>query len=94
MGGIKINEKKEVHVNFSFSLQDMALVDLCPNNSTTVTEASKSLGCGHDEYGNSQYLCLPNANLSSLVEFCYDGIMGLQDKGKVLILFHQSYFVY
>ena len=62
----------------------MARVDACPENSTTVTEASKRLGCGYDEFGNSQYLCLPNANLKSLVEFCYDGIMGLQENGMFL----------
>lgn len=66
----------------------MARIDTCPENSATVTEASRRLGCGHDEYGNSQYLCLPNVNLTSFVEFCYEGIMPLQENGT---LFHSMF---
>ena len=61
----------------------MARIDSCPENSSTATEASRKLGCANDEYGNNQYLCLPNVNLSSLVEFCYEGIMGLQENGMI-----------
>lgn len=65
----------------------MASVDACPTNLTKVIEASKMLGCGNDQYSNNQYLCLPNVNKTSLVEFCYDGLMGLQEKGISIILF-------
>nr|XP_022292574.1 uncharacterized protein LOC111103528 [Crassostrea virginica] len=60
----------------------MARVEACPKNLTKVIEASKRLGCKNDEYGNNQYLCLPNVDNTSLVEFCYGGIMGFQKKGN------------
>ena len=62
-------------------LQDMARVKACPKSLTKVIEASKRLGCKNDEYGNNQYLCLPNVDNTSLVEFCYRGIMEFQTKG-------------
>lgn len=62
----------------------MARVDVCPKNLTDVIEASKKLGCGNDAYGNNQYLCLPNVNKTSLVEFCYNGTIGFQEKGILL----------
>ena len=65
----------------------MARVDVCPKNLTKVIESSKKLRCGNDDYGNNQYLCLPNVNKTSLVEFCYNGTMGLQEKGIFLFTF-------
>mmetsp|Transcript_33493 Transcript_33493/g.53936 ORF Transcript_33493/g.53936 Transcript_33493/m.53936 type:complete len:103 (-) Transcript_33493:57-365(-) len=62
----------------------MAPVAACPTNLTEVEEASKRLGCGPDNFGNNQYMCLPNVNKTSLFEFCYDGIMGIQEKGNCL----------
>ncbi|XP_078325933.1 uncharacterized protein LOC111103934 [Crassostrea virginica] len=62
----------------------MARVDVCPENLTTITKASKRLGCNKDEYGNDQYICLPTVDMSSLVEFCYNGIMGYNKKGNCL----------
>ena len=62
----------------------MARVDVCPKNLTDVIEASKKLGCGNDAYGNNQYLCLPNVYKTSLVEFCYSGTIGFQEKGILL----------
>lgn len=70
-----------------FPLQDMARVDVCPKNLTKVIESSKKLRCGNDDYGNNQYLCLPNVNKTSLVEFCYNGTMGFQEKGIFLFTF-------
>ena len=66
----------------------MAEVDVCPQNLTMVNEQSRKLNCSNDQYGNSQYLCLSNEKKTSLVEFCYDGIMGIQEKGKL-----STYFV-
>lgn len=63
----------------------MARVDVCPASLTKVIEASERLGCGNDQYGNNQYLCLPNVNKTSLVEFCYNGIIGFQENGTLLI---------
>lgn len=59
----------------------MARVDVCPSNLIGIKEASKRLGCGNDTYGNNQYMCLPSVNKTSMNEFCFDGIMGAQEKG-------------
>ena len=68
----------------------MARVEACPKNLTKVIEASKRLGCKNDKYGNNQYICLPNVDNTSLVEFCYGGIMGFQKKGIFYILISGS----
>ena len=61
----------------------MPSVDVCPKNLEELTKASTILGCGNDAYGNNQYLCLPNLDKTSLVEFCYGGLMGMSEKGIV-----------
>lgn len=61
----------------------MAFVDNCPTILHKINMASKRLGCGHDLYGNDQYICVPNVEKTSLVELCYDGIMGIQKKGRL-----------
>ena len=53
-------------------------------NQTEVDEAGTRLGCGQDKYGHSQYMCLPNAEKTSLVEFCYNGVMGIVFKGEYI----------
>ena len=60
-------------------------VAACPTNQTEVEEASKRLGCGLDTFGNNQYMCIPDGNITSLLEFCYDGIMGIQEKGTYIL---------
>ncbi|XP_078335084.1 uncharacterized protein LOC111101803 isoform X2 [Crassostrea virginica] len=62
----------------------MVRVKQCPRNLTEVLAASSKLRCGRDVYGNSQYMCLPNVQKSSLVEFCYGDVMGMQEKGNCL----------
>ena len=59
----------------------MGPVKKCPRNLTAVLAASNRLGCRRDAYGNTQYMCLPNVQKSSLVEFCYGDVMGMQEKG-------------
>lgn len=59
-------------------------VDRCPKNKQDVIKASKELGCGNDKNGNNQYLCLPNKSKTSLVEFCFQGLMGIEVKGYCL----------
>ena len=56
-------------------------VESCPDNLTEVQKASKRLGCRNDQFGNNQYMCLPNVEKSSLLEFCNGDIMGIQQKG-------------
>lgn len=60
----------------------MQFVDECPSNVTELDARSNRLGCGNDKYGNNQYMCLPNVNKTSLVELCYEGIMGMIAKGR------------
>ncbi|XP_056015018.1 uncharacterized protein LOC125676214 isoform X1 [Ostrea edulis] len=60
------------------------IVESCPGNSTGFAEASSRLNCGRDQYGNDQYICVPNYNKTALVEFCYDGIMGFRQRGNCL----------
>ena len=61
----------------------MAMIDACPKNLDEIRNASAKLECGLDRFGNSQYVCLPNTEKSSLIEFCYKGLMGLKEKGKI-----------
>lgn len=57
-------------------------VKVCPRSKTEFDEAAKRRSCGRDKYGNSQYMCLPNVEKSSLVEFCYEGVMGIEPQGQ------------
>lgn len=59
----------------------MAFVNYCPTTMSEIENASKRLGCGRDLYGNDQYICVPNEKKTSLVEFCFDGIMGIVQRG-------------
>lgn len=61
----------------------MALANVCPKNEHDVSQASKRLGCSNDTFGNNQYMCLPNKNKTSLVEFCFQGTMGMVEKGML-----------
>lgn len=57
--------------------------DVCPNTEHDILQASKRLGCGNDRYGNNQYMCIPNKEKTSLVEFCFQGVMGIVQKGTL-----------
>lgn len=59
----------------------MTYVNECPKNQTETNRAASKLGCGFDKYGNNQYICLPNNKKTSLVEICYNGVMGTNEKG-------------
>ena len=59
------------------------IVDSCPGNATAAAEASSRLGCGRDEYGSDQYICVPNVSKTALVEFCHNGIMELIQEGTL-----------
>lgn len=58
----------------------MSFVDNCPKNPAEIEIASKRLKCMNDIYGNNQYICVPNFDKTSLVEFCFDGVMGIHKK--------------
>lgn len=60
----------------------MTNVDVCPKNKTEADNASDRLNCSTDKYGTSQYMCVPNKEKTSLEEFCYDGVMELENNGK------------
>lgn len=61
--------------------QGMGYIKECPKNEAEVIKSSNRLKCGTDDYGNNQYICVPNKDKSSLVELCYNGTMGLREKG-------------
>nr|XP_022308528.1 uncharacterized protein LOC111114495 isoform X2 [Crassostrea virginica] len=68
----------------------MRKTDFCPRSMTELENATKALGCSSDIYGNNQYMCLPNAEKTSLVEFCFDGLMGMKEKGYCLEVYEGS----
>ncbi|XP_061193202.1 uncharacterized protein LOC133201412 [Saccostrea echinata] len=61
------------------------VVDSCPTSETEFIRAATRLNCGVDEYGRSQYTCVPNEDRSALVEFCYSKIVGFYQKGHCLV---------
>lgn len=62
----------------------MTSVGVCPKNRAETYTASERLNCGTDKYGTNQYMCVPNKEKTSLVEFCYGGVMELQNSGNCL----------
>lgn len=63
-------------------------VDVCPLNATEFETAAKRRNCT----GNSRYLCAPDKNLTSLIEFCMDRNRSLYEKGvfvRSCIMFHK-----
>ncbi|XP_055999077.1 uncharacterized protein LOC125656784 isoform X1 [Ostrea edulis] len=60
------------------------IVESCPTSLTEVIASSARLSCGEDEYGNNQYLCIPNTEKTGLVEFCHKGGIPLTTKGFCL----------
>ncbi|XP_061177497.1 uncharacterized protein LOC133186291 [Saccostrea echinata] len=61
------------------------VVDSCPLSKENTTEAATRLNCSVDEHGRSQYVCVPNENLTAIVEFCYTkSIVGLYQDGHCL----------
>ena len=63
-------------------------VSKCPQSLTERNDASKRLGCGRDMFNRSQYMCIPNNETTSLVEYCFNGIMGIKEKGLNTICKH------
>jgi hypothetical protein len=61
-------------------------VESCPGNATAVAEASTRLGCGRDENGNDQYICVPNDSKTALKEFCHNGFISPVLGGEWLIV--------
>lgn len=81
----KYHFERKIIIFFLFFCTVMVLVNVCPRSKHDVMQASKRLRCGDDIYGNNQYLCLPNKNKTSLVEICFQGVMGIVEKGKLQI---------
>lgn len=63
------------------------VVSNCPKNQHEVIKASRRLQCVNDKNGNNQYLCLPMKEKTSLVEFCFDADMKIEEKGYCLEIF-------
>ncbi|XP_061192256.1 uncharacterized protein LOC133200480 [Saccostrea echinata] len=62
------------------------VVGSCPVNITGQNKAASRLKCGVDKFGNSQYLCVPNFRKTAIVEYCYNGTVGLQMPGSCLVV--------
>lgn len=62
----------------------MSLVSSCPRTEDEFSKASQRIGCGIDTNGHDLYICIPNEKKTSLVEFCYNEVMGAQQKGHCL----------
>ena len=77
---------------FFYFYRNMPPVQSCPLNLADVEDGMRRLGCRRDKYGNNQYMCLPNVEKTSLVEFCYDGIMGIQEKGTCIYTYRSLYY--
>lgn len=72
-----------IYKTASFFITGFTEVTECPKSESEVKEASDRLRCGNDTYGNNQYMCFRSRyNRHYLLEFCYDGEMGIVDKGK------------
>ncbi|XP_062577819.1 uncharacterized protein LOC134239672 [Saccostrea cucullata] len=62
-------------------------VNSCPKNRSEWYTAGARLNCSYDGNNTLQYLCIPNKNITTLLEFCYDRIMGFNEKGNCLLLY-------
>lgn len=58
-----------------------SFVSSCPRTEDEFFKASTRLGCGNDINGHNQYICIPNEEKTSLVELCYNEVMGVREKG-------------
>ncbi|XP_062600090.1 uncharacterized protein LOC134261696 [Saccostrea cucullata] len=74
----------EVIPQYRFPVQE---VDSCPKNQWEWYTAGARLNCSYDENNILQYLCIPNKNITTLIEFCYDRTMELIEKGNCLLLY-------
>lgn len=54
----------------------------CPESLDEVRIAILRKGCGNDQNGRNRYMCISSQDRSSLKEFCYQGVMRLQEKGN------------
>ncbi|XP_062571010.1 uncharacterized protein LOC134233029 [Saccostrea cucullata] len=78
-----VSQSRQVSPKYRFRVNK---VDSCPSANNTWYEAGVRLNCSHDVHNRLQYLCIPNQEKTTLLEFCYDKIMGLYEKGKCLHL--------
>lgn len=62
-------------------------MDECPKNETEFEAAAKRRNCTED----TRYLCAPDKNLTSLIEFCTDQKISLYEKGGVALSFIMSH---
>nr|XP_022287166.1 uncharacterized protein LOC111099930 isoform X2 [Crassostrea virginica] len=67
-------------------VKGMTGLDTCPSDLREKEAASLKLGCDKDKYGNDQYVCLPRKDKTSLLEVCYDDVMGLVEKNNCVVI--------
>ncbi|XP_062590627.1 uncharacterized protein LOC134252222 [Saccostrea cucullata] len=67
------------------------MVDQCPKSRTSWNASSTSRRCPVDVNGRSTYHCVPNQQLTGLIEFCYPRQIGLYENGTCLYLTNSDY---
>ncbi|XP_061176092.1 putative ankyrin repeat protein RBE_0220 [Saccostrea echinata] len=65
-------------------------VSSCPRNRKSWLDSSIRLNCPYDEKNRTLYQCTPNADKSTLVEFCFRGRIGRYPKDSCLYAFSES----
>ncbi|XP_062599376.1 putative ankyrin repeat protein RF_0381 [Saccostrea cucullata] len=66
-------------------------VEQCPRSRTSWNASSTSRGCPDDVNDRSTYHCVPNQQLTALIEFCYPRQIGLYERGTCLYLTNSGY---
>ncbi|XP_062590628.1 uncharacterized protein LOC134252223 [Saccostrea cucullata] len=66
-------------------------VEQCPKDRASWNASSTVRGCPVDVNGRSTYHCVPNQQLTTLIEFCYNRQTGLYESGTCLYLTNSGY---
>nr|XP_034310276.1 ankyrin repeat and protein kinase domain-containing protein 1-like isoform X2 [Crassostrea gigas] len=80
---VQLNEVMCITVSWKISLYDCVNVtELCPRNKAEWGRRSNVFNCSN----SNSYMCLPNEQLTALVEFCYNGPQTPINSGECLVL--------
>nr|XP_022287129.1 uncharacterized protein LOC111099912 [Crassostrea virginica] len=78
--------RRFLRVKRQVAVSNINVVRVCPKTEEEIEKARKRMKCGNDLYGRNRYMCLPDKKLKSLKEFCFNDVMGLQEKGHCLVI--------
>lgn len=80
---MQLNVVMCITVSWKISLYDCVNVtELCPRNKAEWGRRSNVFNCSN----SNSYMCLPNEQLTALVEFCYNGPQTPINSGECLVL--------